>query len=313
MKYTCVNAKHREKLKRIFFFEILIIMFLIIYIFINLADSSFVNRLKYTNILNVENKFSDDLYLKKSTDNENSNVQQYVYGNNIDIKKQIAKIGNNNKVESILKKFDTYPLTLMKGVARNPETLDFAYNYSDKAYGSYSENIDLTEDIKTRNNGVPILMQWDDRWGYASYCNTTIGISGCGPTCLSMVYIALTGDTLYNPLKMARFSEQNGYVVENIGTSWSLFTQGATSLGLYSNTLSVNEKNISNSLNQGKYIIASMGPGTFTSSGHFIVISGFNGYSFTINDPFNKKFSSQNWSYSEFGNQIKSMWALSYN
>lgn len=54
-----------------------------------------------------------------------------------------------------------------------------------------------------------------------------IGLSGCGPTCLSMVLLALTEDEEATPYEVARFSEENGYYVEGSGTAWSLMTEGA--------------------------------------------------------------------------------------
>ena len=41
----------------------------------------------------------------------------------------------------------------------------------------------------------PLFLQWDPRWGYTEYGEDSfLGLSGCGPTCLSMVLYYLTGD-----------------------------------------------------------------------------------------------------------------------
>ena len=66
-------------------------------------------------------------------------------------------------------------------------------------------SIDLSDCLK--DGTVPLLMQWDERWGYESYGSGLIGWTGCGPTCLSMAAVGLTGDTGWNPAKVAAFSE----------------------------------------------------------------------------------------------------------
>lgn len=68
---------------------------------------------------------------------------------------------------------------------------------------------------------VPLFMQWDKRWGYESYGDSNIGLSGCGPTCLSMVYLYFTGDVAGNPREIARYCEENGFYTPS-GTSSGL-------------------------------------------------------------------------------------------
>ena len=50
---------------------------------------------------------------------------------------------------------------------------------------------------------VPALYQTDEQWADVPYAEGTVGDSGCGPTALTMVYIALTGHTDYDPAAMA--------------------------------------------------------------------------------------------------------------
>ena len=61
-----------------------------------------------------------------------------------------------------------------------------------------------------RSNGVPLLMQFDERWGYTEYGNGVCGVSGCGPTSLSMVAYYLTGNTQYTPVYMMKLAEKEG-------------------------------------------------------------------------------------------------------
>ena len=56
------------------------------------------------------------------------------------------------------------------------------------------------------------------------YAGELMGLSGCGPTCLSMVCVYLLNDDTYTPEYVAEFAERNGYSVP--GSSWRLISEG---------------------------------------------------------------------------------------
>ena len=229
-----------------------------------------------------------------------------------EVKEKVRNLSiSDNRVVGIYDNFSRYPLNLMKDIVRNNEMIDYAVGYLDGITRSYDENIDISSNVSDTTYKIPLLIQWDTRWGYYKYGKSTVGISGCGPTALNMVYLALKGDMSMNPLKMAKFSTDYGYCVPGVGTSWSLMTEGAAKLGITSTRLSKKEENMKTSLEQGKFIIASMGPGIFTEKGHFIVFSGYENGQFRINDPFSMEHSRRTWKYSEFSSQVKALWVLS--
>lgn len=47
-----------------------------------------------------------------------------------------------------------------------------------------------------RAGEVPILYQEDPAWSNATYAGDSFGETGCGPTCMTMAYVALTGKTI---------------------------------------------------------------------------------------------------------------------
>ena len=229
-----------------------------------------------------------------------------------EVKEKVRQLSlSDNRVVGIYSDFSRYPLNLMKDIVRNHEMIDYTVGYLDGITRSYDENIDISGNVSDTTYKIPLLIQWDTRWGYYKYGKSTVGISGCGPTALNMVYLALKGDTSMNPLKMAKFSTDYGYCVPGVGTSWSLMTDGAAKLGITSTRLSKKEENMKTSLEQGKFIIASMGPGIFTEKGHFIVFSGYENGQFRINDPFSMEHSRRTWRYNEFASQVKALWVLS--
>lgn len=199
---------------------------------------------------------------------------------------------------------EDYPESLLELLDKNPETKDFVLEYP--LLKDQDQTIDLSE---YRNSGkIPLLMQWDQRWGYEIYGDDLMGITGCGPTCLSMVAIYLLKDTTMDPAWMADYSIEHGYCVPGSGTSWTLMSEGACNLGLEAIELPLNEERICRNLEVGNPIICIMGPGDFTTSGHFIVLTGYEDGAFTVNDPNSRANSQKAWKYEDIKNQIKNLW-----
>lgn len=211
------------------------------------------------------------------------------------------------KIDTILSHLGDYPEGLLELVLKNQETIDFVLDYPGRK--DQTAAIDLGSDYK--EGEVPLLLQWDKRWGYDNYGDRMIALNGCGPTCLSMVAVYLTGDTSYNPKKVAEFSQKEGYLDENANTAWDLMTTGAAKLGLRARELPLDEVVMSNELQKGNLIICSVGKGDFTETGHFIVLTGYQGGMFTVNDPNSIIRSSEKWYYSTLSPQIKNLWSFS--
>lgn len=162
-----------------------------------------------------------------------------------------------------------------------------------------------------KKGSVPALYQIDPTWKLDPYAGGTIEENGCGPTCLSMVYIALTGKTDYDPVRMSAFSEQNGFV-DGGATSWSFMSSGANMLGLGSEELPAQIDAVKQVLDQGFPIICIMGPGDFTTTGHFIVLMGIdeNGQ-ILIRDPNSPDNTARSWDIETILGQCRNLWALS--
>lgn len=220
-----------------------------------------------------------------------------------------AMAGQDPRVKTITANPGAYPERLLEALGRNSELLDFTLDYPEKK-GTSAKSIDLSG--KDPQGGIPLLMQWDEDWGYASYGDGIIALDGCGPTCLSMVAVGLTGDDSLNPKAVAEFSEKNGYLDEKTdSTLWTLMSEGAVKLGLSSRELPLDENVMARELSEGNPIICSVRPGEFTAVGHFIVLSGYSGGAFTVRDPNSRERSEKTWSYGELKPQIRNLWAFS--
>jgi hypothetical protein len=157
----------------------------------------------------------------------------------------------------------------------------------------------------------PYIYQIDPQWKDEPYLDGTIEDTGCGPTALTIAYAGLTGNTDYDPVKMAQFTVDNGYVADGM-TAWTLMDDGAEKLGLSSTQFPVSAENLVAELEAGNAVIVSVGPGDFTDKGHFMVAVGVapNG-SVYIRDPNSVENSSHTWSAERIASQAKGMWAVS--
>lgn len=197
-----------------------------------------------------------------------------------------------------------WPEELLDLLEKNPEAQDFVLNYPIKK--DLNPEIDLTEYLDT--NDVPLLLQWDERWGYSQYAGELMGLSGCGPTCLSMVCLYLLDDASYTPEYIAEFATENGYSVSGNGSSWTLISEGGEKLGLDVTEIPLDENRIIRNLEVGNPIICVMGPGFFTSTGHFIVMTEYEDGYVKVNDPNSPNRSEQTWKLTEVMEQIRNLW-----
>jgi hypothetical protein len=178
-------------------------------------------------------------------------------------------------------------------------------------------------------NKKPVLyLQTDARWANKPYQTTgettTIGKSGCGPTCAAMLLETLTGKTI-TPVDTCAWSVQHGYKALGQGTYYTYFKPQFAAYGIgckqlngssvYGNAGAGVHDQAVELLKQGYYIIACMGKGNWTSSGHFVVVWWEDG-KVRINDPASTKDARVNGDINTFRAQVKYYWSVdarSYN
>lgn len=198
------------------------------------------------------------------------------------------------------------PDSLIELMKNNPEAQSFVEGYPENHRKDFA--IELSEDLE-KGGTIPLLLQWDQRWGYRKYGGDFFALNGCGPTCLSMVCLGLTGNTKWNPYRVAEMAEENGYYVRGEGTSWELMRSGAEKLGLRYGEMVFEKSKIIQTLAEGKPVICAMRKGDFTSAGHFIVLTGVaEDGSIIVNDPNSRERSKKRWELDRLMPQMKNLW-----
>lgn len=171
--------------------------------------------------------------------------------------------------------------------------------------------------VGTMGDGIaagrfPVFFQYDDRWKDEKYGDGTMEFTGCGPTCLSMVVCGLTETDDYDPVTVARLADKWGYYAAGAGSKWTLMSEGAEQLGLTVHEVTFDENHIREELMEGRPIICVVGPGDFTTTGHFIVLCEVEEDGrILIHDPNSEANCRRTWGLDELMPQIKNLWSYS--
>lgn len=173
------------------------------------------------------------------------------------------------------------------------------------------------------NKQPVIYYQTDPRWKNNDYStlgeHTTIGASGCGPTAMAMV-IATLKDKTVTPATECNWAKKHGYKAKNQGTYYGYFVPAGERYGLKVTRLNNNNiygkansnyhNKVLQAVKNGNYVIACMGPGNWTRSGHYVLLWDVIGDTAYINDPASSKQIRVRGSWSLFRSQVKYYWVV---
>lgn len=181
---------------------------------------------------------------------------------------------------------------LLELAATEPEALPFVRGCLE----SYPQADGAPLEPDDVDGSIPLLLQWDARWGLVEYSSAPLGLSGCAPTSLSMVYAGLTGRTDRTPADMARLAAERGFMDETRGTYAELFEAVGPELGLVIERIDDDRASLLAALDSGCPVVCNVGAGDFTDGGHFIVIVGqAEDGTLRVNDPYSIANSSVTW------------------
>ena len=173
-------------------------------------------------------------------------------------------------------------------------------------------------------NKQPVsYLQTDHRWGSLDYSapgeKTTIAASGCGPTAMAMV-LATWADPSVTPKTECAWALAHGYKAPRQGTYYGYFEAAGRRYGLktyrlnyaniYGNDRSAYHAQARDALDRGDLVIACMGKGNWTSSGHYVLAWKIEGDTIYINDPASTMARRTRGSYALFKQQVKYYWII---
>lgn len=116
--------------------------------------------------------------------------------------------------------------------------------------------------------------QADEEWAEQLYGTDPIGPYGCGPTAMAMAVASMTG-TETDPAVMAAWAADHGYWARRSGSYHSIVLGTAQAFGLEAAAFTSRDpEDLCRALRDGGVLVALMGPGHFTTGGHFILLRG---------------------------------------
>jgi hypothetical protein len=211
----------------------------------------------------------------------------------------------------------TSPLSLLLGWLL-PNEIKHVENFQ-MEYG-YNQSIGIFENDYIDGSGkeygdivftdgatdVVYFNQLDSKYANQPYGTDKIGTHGCGPTALAIVISSLT-ERIVDPVEMAQWSVSNGGWAQEQGSYHSLIPNAAKAFGLtVEGDVQNDPQKIVDALAEGKLVIAIMGKGHFTSSGHFIVLRGVTADGkILVADPASYKRSEQEWDFDIILNEAR--------
>lgn len=166
-------------------------------------------------------------------------------------------------------------------------------------------------------------LQTDPKWATKDYSakgeKTTIGASGCGPTAMAMV-LATWADKSVTPETECAWALKHGYKAPRQGTYYGYFVPAAARYGLkarqlswtniYGNSKSSLHEEARKAVEVGHLVIACMGKGLWTSSGHYVLVWNIQGNTIYINDPASTRAVRTQGDYGLFKQQVKYYWVI---
>lgn len=141
-------------------------------------------------------------------------------------------------------------------------------NNTASSAGEYT--LSLTTSIGT----LTYYNQSDSRWANYLYGGSDpLAVYGCGPTVMAMLVNSFTEHSCQPP-DMAAWAAANHYWSSGYGTKHEFIIEGATAFGLKAESFQdLTAEGIMSELKSGHILVALMGQGHFSDSGHFIIIT----------------------------------------
>lgn len=191
--------------------------------------------------------------------------------------------------------------------------LDITYIASQPTPDGSGSSLSSSNEYGLEGPGVlvktPLFIQTDNKWGNLPYgIHYSIAEGGCGITSCAMIVSALTQKQVEPPELAAKYGSK--YAVVG-GSTYELFPAVAKDYGLKLEQIPATSMDkVIEHLKSGGLVVANMGPGHFTTGGHYIVLKGVSpDGKIYVNDPASKETSSKLWDPQVFIDERRGDWA----
>lgn len=210
---------------------------------------------------------------------------------------------------------ELYPKELLAMYYSYEDNFDYVYNYA--FHKDDYQSMSFTEE-ELKCDSIPAFYMDDYRWCYETIGGRYIYTGGCAVVSISMVYVGLTGDGYYDPVRVSRKAEELdasgflggvrnseiGNICEAIGLKYTGYNFDVTEEG----SGAPDEAQMKEILDKGRPLILNMKGDTFGS--HALVVRGYDETGFIINDPADPEKSARTWTFDELAPEILRYWEI---
>lgn len=222
----------------------------------------------------------------------------------------------DEKSAYILENADEIPQVVLDLYYTDKETyIDYVYNYVE--HKDDYKSMSFTDE-ELNSGGIPNFYMDDLRWCYETIGGRLIKTGGCSVVSISMVYVGLTGDGYYDPVRVSRAAEEvgasgflggiknseMGNVIEKIGLKYNCYNFDPDEGG----SGKPDEAEMKSILDNGRPLILNMKGETFGS--HAMVLTGYDETGFFLNDPASEEKSARTWKFDELSAEILRYWEI---
>lgn len=133
----------------------------------------------------------------------------------------------------------------------------------------------VLQEVLPKSQQVPLILQRDERWGMKRYGSgeqqNTFADNGCAIASLAMID-SFWRNQAPEPDTILNWAGNQFYLADQ-GTSWQIFPQFAEHFGYQFLDLGNSFEEAYKMIQQGFPVIVSVQPGTFTTTGHLMVLA----------------------------------------
>lgn len=159
---------------------------------------------------------------------------------------------------------------------------------------------------------VPLLYNWDERWGAVDYDGSALAVTGSGPTVLSMAYMGLTGKTDKTPADLAALATERGLSGGGTHTAAEFFAAAGKELGLDVHQYEPDSDTLVDVLDSGTVVLVEVRADTLTPEAHWVIVATENeNGSVRVYDPTSVSVSSRPWDPATIASSSTGMYAVS--
>lgn len=240
----------------------------------------------------------------------NPDDKRVAYGVSSEVTSKLSKVLDRNETFAKIAKYadKISDDRLIDLAIAEPDAIDFVAG-SIKADGStqaYGTAVPKGE--------FPQLYTFDERWGYMSYADGILGVTGSGPVALAMASIGLSGNTNYDPATIAEAVTASKLASGSAGMDDSFLVNHASDAGLSAVVIEASSDGIYGAIAELQPVIIKLkaDSGIGSSYAHWALITQLNtDNSITVYDPTSVTASTHSWSLGAVASRCDTAYSVS--